>query len=133
MGMTKEYVFHDWGEFKSLFAERLQQHTDNPAIPLSRGKFLFRGMEDSDWYLETSFSRKFGRLSPNSTTKTLLDNFKKACESNKDLEEIRSDNQEMLALGQHYGLTSHLLDWSESPYIGKRSPPYRSFSMTSAQ
>jgi hypothetical protein len=117
MGSIKEYSFRDWAEFKSLFAERLQQHTNKPDIPLRRGRFLFRGMEDSEWHLETSYSRKFGRSCSHVEPQELLNNFRSACKSDKDLAEIIEKDHEMAALGQHYGLTSQLLDWTESPYI----------------
>lgn len=117
MGSIKEYLFRDWAEFKSLFAERLQQHTDKPDSPLERGRFLFRGMEDSEWHLETSFSRKFGRPSLHGKPEDLLENLRSAYKPDKELEKIINKDHEIAALGQHYGSTSQLLDWSESPYI----------------
>ncbi|MEE9426063.1 MAG: FRG domain-containing protein [Methylococcales bacterium] len=129
MGIIKEYSFRDWTEFKSLFAERLQLDANpaNVGKPLSRGDFLFRGQEDSDWHLETSFSRKFGgsptgKYDPDQTYKALLGGFRRVCKPIKEdeiinLKEIIDIDYELAALGQHYGLPSQLLDWTESPYI----------------
>jgi hypothetical protein len=124
MNSVKEYLFRDWTEFKSLFAERLLLDT-NPSSaskPLSRGNFLFRGQEDSNWHLETSFSRKFGRTANPVKHSNLLEEFRKICTPIKEqeiinLDEIIQKDHELSALGQHYGLTSQLLDLTESPYI----------------
>jgi len=95
-------------------------------------EFLYRGHRDSKWMLEPTFDRKYRQIFNSlekqnpKYVKTLsyeivcerhLENFKrnsigKRINPNKELSKI-----EWLALGQHYGLETPLLDWSSSPYI----------------
>jgi len=113
MRLIREFHFESWDDFKCLFSERLV-----PGEILIRKQFLFRGQGDADWPLETSFGRKFGSKEE-CVHEHLLINFKEECESIKEYKDIleEKNKHELASLGQHYGLTSQLLDWSESPYI----------------
>lgn len=84
--------------------------------------YIFRGQADAEWKLESTLARAL-----NSTTlknkekeqleKTHLANYKVNLRgrSNYDLENVSDD--ELWALGQHFGLFTPLLDWTRSPYV----------------
>jgi len=106
-----------WAEFKiEIFAQLYGTG------PFRRGLFLFRGQRSYDWKLESSFDRWFnGQKKKESlrveTAKKLLDFFRREVEDFRRDIKVPIDEFGLLALGQHYGLPTRLLDWSESPYI----------------
>lgn len=109
-----EEKFKSWEEFKAI-GQRLFSNE-----PFSRGKFLFRGHSDPRWKLETTFDRMFSKQSKSARLKIaeeLLEVFKRNLEGESITPEARGNDSVMLSLGQHYGLPTRLLDWTESPYI----------------
>ena len=80
-----------------------------------RGYYLYRGLPDSSFNLETSLQRNCGSQR-NFLESKLLNNFSKytATESDVDVSTIWG----RMILGQHHGLPTRLLDWSHSPLIG---------------
>lgn len=75
-----------------------------------RSSYAYRGVDSAEYKLETSLMR----LNNTTAEKHLLRNFKKYAKS------ILKDDQniwELLAVAQHYGLPTRLLDWSFSPYV----------------
>lgn len=96
---------------------------------------IYRGMADADWNLESSLSRYRSELiaqcaeiagnnskvdEPALLEKTLFDSFKKNILINKDVspELVKTlTDDDILQLGQHFGLPSPLLDWTKSPYV----------------
>jgi hypothetical protein len=83
-----------------------------PSIGRFRSTFAFRGMADCSWSLETSLSRlggDFARLE-----RHLIRNFRKYAY----MESGESPSLwNLLALAQHHGLPTRLLDWTYSPYV----------------
>jgi hypothetical protein len=75
-----------------------------------RSSFAYRGVDSAKFELETSLMRiQNTKMEPH-----LLRNFKKYARSTiKDSQ----NNWELLAVAQHYGLPTRLLDWSFSPYV----------------
>lgn len=130
--MLKEYHIDSWTEFKSYYLERLIIRDDllNPQIP-----YLFRGEGDSSWRLISTFDRNYSGIDYETLLKYYEKEFNDPVTANQFPEhkaifdEIRKNSSDMntdeqrkynlktVALGQHYGLPTRLLDWSESPYI----------------
>ena len=104
-----------WAEFKStLFAHLFDSK------PVLRGRFVFRGQRDATWSLSSSFDRSFPDVFGKERVeleKALLQQFRIECEAEPLLRELTADETSLLALAQHHGVPTRLLDWSESPYV----------------
>jgi hypothetical protein len=112
----REEPFDSWETFKSGFSERL--FGDGA---FQRGRFLFRGQSDPAWKLTSTFDRMFAaqpKARRLEIAAELLSTFKRSLEGFVIPNEARNDDSTLLALGQHYGLPTRLLDWTESPYVG---------------
>ena len=97
-----------WGDLQ----ERLFEESWNPTLERYRSNFAFRGLPDVAWKLTTSLTRLGG-----DTTHLeghLLRNFRKY--AHRDA--VPGDSiWNWLALAQHHGLPTRLLDWTYSPYV----------------
>lgn len=98
----------DWAELhRELFA-----NTWNPTILRFRSNYVYRGMSSSAFSLETTLMRLGGNL--RELEVHLLRNFKKYARQDA----VQEDNEwNWLAVAQHHGLPSRLLDWTYSPYV----------------
>ncbi len=85
--------------------------------------FLFRGHADSEWSLDTTLDRLFRRIKPigidlDSTEDYVLNMFIKVLRGRTAIsKDIKNNRNEIWVLGQHYGLATPLLDWTESFYV----------------
>ena len=107
--------FERWSDFTSGIVRLLF-----PNSPPVRGRYLFRGQRDATWPLSPSFDRSFPDVPVQdrlTLEKNLLDEFKRQCESDRALQSTIADPIGLIALAQHHGLPTRLLDWSDSPYI----------------
>ncbi|MCW5606063.1 MAG: FRG domain-containing protein [Burkholderiales bacterium] len=77
-----------------------------------RGPFLFRGMANAGWDLQTSLMRLGGRY--HAVEGSLLRNFRKYGHGRAD---SRDSFWHWLVVAQHHGLPTRLLDWTVSPLI----------------
>ena len=106
--MEKVYRVTSWSDFQEkLFADTLDTKLDR-----YRSAFIYRGMNLASDQLTTSLARLgngFDKLE-----RHLLRNFRKYAHTN-DVTDNKDWN--WLALAQHHGLPTRLLDWTYSPLI----------------
>lgn len=93
--------------------EELFSGSWNDSISRYRSPFVFRGLSDAGYRLETSLIRLGGPYWE--LEKHLLRNFRKYAQASKEGEP--DSIWPLLALAQHHGLPTRLLDWTYSPYI----------------
>jgi hypothetical protein len=104
----EEIVIQDWCQlqfelFKGSWNESIQRY---------RSPYVFRGLSDASYRLETSLMRLGGPYVQ--LEKNLLRNFRKYAQSEAD--KIVSF-WHLLSVAQHHGLPTRLLDWTYSPYV----------------
>lgn len=107
MKLKEPLIPKDWSELQQF----LFQDTYNRDIDRIRSPYLYRGLSDKRYRLKTSLIRlggDYGQLEPH-----LLRNFKKyAFRSDKP----NNTDWDWLAVAQHHGLPTRLLDWTYSPF-----------------
>ena len=87
----------------------------------------FRKYRDYVWrgqrrgYPEWDLKSKFDRLSKSNNRKKILEehlnHFKMAIRGRRGVNPPELKDDELWALGQHFGLAAPLLDWTESPFV----------------
>ena len=99
---------HSWEELqRELFA-----HSWNDKIGRFRSRYAFRGLSSSEYRLETSLIRLRGDYVK--LERHLLRNFRKYAHRNV----VERDSLwHWLAVAQHFGLPTRILDWTYSPFI----------------
>lgn len=82
-------------------------------------EYIFRGQGQDNWLLESTLSRTLKKLKAKNKNALVSKHFKKF---SLEIRGRRGNNprhlteNEIWALGQHYGLHTPLLDWTESPW-----------------
>lgn len=107
--MTNDFRAESWLHLQELIFE----NSYDESLGRYRSNYAYRGQDDVCNSLTTSFSRTCGdRLH---IEDHLLRNFDKYSSSGYS----RDDNLwKLVALAQHHGLPTRLLDWTYSPYVG---------------
>lgn len=108
--MIKEIKINSMDELMVLFSEQ----NYNKELDRNRCHYLYRGMSDRDFKLETSLYRnckdKQRELEPH-----ILRNFTKYAELENPM--IKDSVWNQMILGQHHSLPTRLLDWSHSSIV----------------
>jgi hypothetical protein len=106
--MSRDVRVADWSELhRQLFEE-----TWNSAIGRFRSNYVYRGMGDLREDLRTGLLRLGGNI--REIEYHLLRNFKKYARQDAVL---TGSEWNWLAVAQHHGLPTRLLDWTYSPYV----------------
>lgn len=87
--------------------------------------YVFRGQSNSEWGLTSTLNRLIWRArrtgakhgSIEHFVEVHLDRFKLEIRGRRGDNPSKLEEDELWALGQHFGLATPLLDWSRSPYI----------------
>jgi len=108
--MKNDLLVKTWAElqealFKDSYHEALQRY---------RSPYVYRGMGNSEFNLRTSLMRLGG--SYQEVERHLVRNFHKYAKRLTDFDSVDAF-WETLAIGQHFGLPTRLLDWTYSPYV----------------
>ena len=103
-----DITVHSWIELQ----EELFRGSWNQNISRFRSPFVFRGLSNQSYRLETSLIRLDGQFEK--LEKHLLRSFRKYGE---DIAQKCSSIWHLLTIAQHYGLPTRLMDWTYSPYV----------------
>lgn len=77
--------------------------------------YIWRGQRDSEWPLVSKYERM--NRDGSNILKNHIENFKNNIVGRRGVNPKELKEEEMLALGQHYGMSTPLLDWTSSPYV----------------
>lgn len=107
----KEIELRDWEHFREYVSNKFN----------GKYGYIFRGQADRNWKLESTLTRLAQRVSEDISPETLetaqLENFRMRIRGLRGNNPQSLDGNGLWSLGQHYGLCTPLLDWTESVYI----------------
>ncbi|WP_254533351.1 FRG domain-containing protein [Natrinema gelatinilyticum] len=105
-----EFMADDWATLQRL----LYRDSWNEDLGRHRSPYVFRGMTNTDHTLRTSLQRFVGDSNKWDLEVHLLRNFRQYARQEIDQPESPFH---LMALGQHHGLPTRLLDWTYSPAV----------------
>lgn len=106
-----------WFEFEERHIESISSYV-SIVIDELRAAYLFRGHTDISWELQPSidrdeFSDCHNKIARGDHERLVFEEFKLRARPN--LTRVPANDWEFLALAQHHGAPTRLLDWSENP------------------
>lgn len=107
---VEERSFDSWEEFLTFINSNLKYR-----------HFVWRGQSDSSWLLEPTLDRVLALIGKSGDTRLINDHlrkFKFAVRGRRGYNPPDLDENAWWALGQHNGLSTVLLDWTKSPFVG---------------
>ena len=108
--ISVDIICDSWNGFLDFFHHKNALKQNN--------SYVFRGHASENWKLESTLKRKINDASNiKNIEKNILNNFKKHCLGRRGHNPSDLSENEWWALGQHFGLDTPLLDWSDSPYV----------------
>ncbi|HWI53557.1 MAG TPA: FRG domain-containing protein [Symbiobacteriaceae bacterium] len=103
-----EYVARDWNDLTDqLFGDSWQEE-----LGRFRSTYVFRGLRSSTWDLRPSLSRP--QRNYINVENAMLRAFKKYARQTATIDDSLWN---LLAVAQHHGLPTRLLDWTYSPFV----------------
>jgi hypothetical protein len=94
--------------------ETFLAHATNSYFAEPRGNWVFRGHSDASFELVATVGRgKHASKSREKYERSLFETFRR--EAHAFLPTVPSDEWELLAIAQHHGLPTRLLDWTHNP------------------
>ena len=126
-----KYVFSQNGpiwEAKVSEFEQMRDLIENEIDSIGKiSDFVFRGQANDQWPLSSTLYRliehsretgaKLASTSVQRFTENHLERFRLEIRGRRGDNPSKLEDNDLWALGQHYGLATPLLDWSASPYI----------------
>lgn len=99
--------------------EDLLNILQGPDFKRTKNDLVYRGHAGHDWQLASTLGRLFdGGDIPTDKREKLLRQFKLSMRGRGyDLAPLQGVDNEIWAVGQHYGLKTPLLDWTRSPFV----------------
>ena len=98
-----------WNQFQI----NLNGEQDDP----TGGEIIYRGQRRFDWQLESTLTRRFdGGAIPVEMSDRMLKKFKLAMRG-RGIDLSETPENEVWAYGQHYGLATPMVDWTDSPFV----------------